>query len=362
MKIDTRTLGEIGEFQIINEIILPRLKYTSTSVQIGDDCAFVELDEGANTLVVTSDATPKPLVWNLGHKSFYTWGWYSVLINASDLAAAGAKPIAFTTSVEAPSSMSVSELDDFFCGLRDACTQMGIPNAGGNLREAPRFECHGTAIGTTRGGVRLTRHGCTPGDSIYVIGHLGCFITNFLKGQRLGLHALSAEEMWTLTNPFPHIKIMQLLAEAGVVSAATDNSDGILGALWNIAERSNIGIEVFLDNNVIPENVLKTAEVESIDPWNLFFYWGDWQQVVAVPSKFSARFLQIIKKNRIQHTLIGRSIDSGPVLIGKTFEQRRKLRVLRNENFRSNSYNRSEKSLEDYMLKTSIFDDSLIPF
>src|SRR5580700_6482300 len=98
-------LSDWGEFRLINEIILPILGPSTGSHAAGDDCAYFSAPAGS--FAVTSDVGPKPLVWQIGHESYFTWGWYAVAINASDIASAGAEPLAFTSSVEAPSSMRV---------------------------------------------------------------------------------------------------------------------------------------------------------------------------------------------------------------------------------------------------------------
>src|ERR1700719_2583098 len=91
------TLQEFGEFRLINEVILPTFRNGAVH---GDDCSFVPIDKEGTYLALTADAAPRPLIWELGHQSFFTWGWYSVLINASDLAAAGADPVSFLSSVK----------------------------------------------------------------------------------------------------------------------------------------------------------------------------------------------------------------------------------------------------------------------
>ena len=103
------TLAECGEFRLLNEIVLPLFADQAGVSPLGDDCALVDLPDGSHRLVVTSDAAPRPLAWALGHESYHTWGWYAAAVNASDLASAAAKPLALTTSLEAPSSMKVAE-------------------------------------------------------------------------------------------------------------------------------------------------------------------------------------------------------------------------------------------------------------
>src|SRR5947207_987313 len=122
MGIPNETLGDWGEFRILNEIVLPTVRSVGPPKLLGDDCAFVPTAlSTSEELVVTTDVGPKPLSWEVGLKSYSSWGWYSVVVNLSDLASAGARAIAFANSIDAPSEMPVRDLSDFFAGIRDAC-------------------------------------------------------------------------------------------------------------------------------------------------------------------------------------------------------------------------------------------------
>lgn len=114
------TLADLGEFAFLNEILLPLLN-ASGDVRIGDDTSSINLAGTDRRLIVTSDVSPRPLVETLGKASPETDGWYSVLINASDLAVAGCIPLGFTSSVEAPDNTPVEELRRFFVGMKNAC-------------------------------------------------------------------------------------------------------------------------------------------------------------------------------------------------------------------------------------------------
>ncbi|UUO07858.1 thiamine-phosphate kinase [Blastopirellula sp. J2-11] len=354
------TLKDWGEFRLLNELILPILRRGSAGEELGDDCAFLSLNTAEQQLVVTTDVGPKPLVWAIGHESYRTWGWYTVLANASDLAAAGANPLAFTTSVEAPAEMLVSNFREYFEGLDAACTAFSLKNAGGNIRVAPRFACHGTAFGTIPNSEQVGRSTCQPGDSIVSIGRNGYFISSYLKASRLGdLGQLSASERDAVLRPVPQIREMQILRKAKVLSSATDNSDGVMGSLWNIIERSNVGIELWLDDQKIPNYVHQEALQHGLDPKNLYLFWGDWQIIASVKSGRLDDFKRIIGQENINASVIGVAIHGEKGVWGIEGERRSRLRLLRNENFVDRSFNENPISHTDYLLKTSLYDTDI---
>ena len=75
---------------------------------------------------------------------------------------------------------------------------------------------------------------------------------------------------------------MKFLNRALDITAASDNSDGILGSLWNISEKSKCAFMLNLDNIVLPQYILEFAAKNEINPWNLFFFWGDWQVIITL--------------------------------------------------------------------------------
>jgi thiamine-monophosphate kinase len=348
------TLNEWGEFRLINELIEPILASVA-SPGLGDDCAKLPLDE-AGDLLITSDVAPTPVVRQLGERSYTTWGWYAGLISASDLAAAGVEALALTTSIEAPGEMLVAELNDFFTGLADFCRSFSISTAGGNIREAATFACHTTAFGRTARAKSLGRHGCRPGDVIVSVGACGEFISAFLKAQEKGLDALSKPEQTRLLRPKPQLEAMLSLNRKGLLSAASDNSDGVLGTIWNIAEASKCAIEITMKDESIPDSVLEAARRTSINPWNLMFFWGDWQTVAAVPRDRYDRFVQEAGAQKIGFIKLGRALPGNPAIYGLYKNGRFRLPILRNEGFRSNSFTTQPLEHVLGMLRSPLFD------
>jgi thiamine-monophosphate kinase len=347
-------LRDLGEFRLLNEIVLPELG--RSSIELGDDCGFMPIPETASSVVVTTDFAPKPLAWSLGQQSYRTWGWYAVLINASDLAAAGAECLGFTSSVEGPSDMSVEDLREFYAGMADACEAFGLPYAGGNLRAAPRFECHGTAFGVIPRTQVLGRSKCTPGDVLVSIGACGEFIAAFLRARLDGFAALTESERDLLVRPRPRLREMRVLREHELLSAASDNSDGVLGSLWNIAERSGCGVQLDLDDSIITAAVKDIASRTQLSIWNLFFFWGDWQVIAAVKQERFEEFARISLDEQISCVRIGIAVPGPTRLVRQTGGSEQLVRLLRNENFSTSSFNEGVEVHVDHMLRESLFD------
>jgi len=350
-----QTLADVGEFSLLQQVVLPTVGSSKGVTPLGDDCAVVKLPSGQHDLVVTTDVAPRPLAWHVGHQSYRTWGWYTIVINISDLAAAGATPLAITTSIEAPGNMLVNDFKEFFDGIADACQEHGIANAGGNIREAPKFACHGTAIGIVPVGSQLKRNGAQPGDILVSIGECGRFAAAYLKGEKYGFDKLSKDDQIRLTRPHARTKEMQILHSQGLVNAACDNSDGVLGSLWNIAEASKCAIELDISPDLIPKQVAEAASEFGYNPWNLMFFWGDWQVIASVPVNQSDNFWKSAKEHRIPVQNLGRACEGPPQLMGLSEGRRHSLRLLRNENFLKSSFNTDIEEHVDFMLRSQLW-------
>ncbi len=140
-----------------------------------------------------------------------------------------------------------------------------------------------------------------------------------------------------------------------MVSAASDNSDGLIGALWNIAERSNVALEISMTDDKLPSWMVEIAGRHKFEPWNLFFFWGDWNVAITVPSEREQDFDEICRHMKCEYQTIGRVITGAPALFASTNRRRRRLSIIRNENFVASAYNKSAMDNVHYMLNEELF-------
>jgi thiamine-monophosphate kinase len=263
------TLCDIGEREIVRRI-LP--KY---SVGIGDDCASITVN--AQQVIITTDPVPQPAARVIGNDPDLFWmGWLLVTINASDLAAAGAHPLAFLAAIEAPSSLALHQFERFLTGVKESCASEGLAYVGGNLREASALSAVGTAIGSCDAGGMLKRQGAAVGDLVVSVGPGGIFWRDALA---LKLHGIvPTKGNSPLYKPHSQLRVMERLAQDGLVVAAIDNSDGLLPTLGQLSTANSVAIRVDLDRFVVPMGGLGL----DVDPARLWLGWGDWNVVAVV--------------------------------------------------------------------------------
>ncbi|MBS1170816.1 MAG: thiL [Burkholderiaceae bacterium] len=215
----------------------------NATLGVGDDCALLTPTPGTQ-IAISSDmlvsgthffANAEPKL--LGHKS--------LAVNLSDLAAMGAKPVAFTLALSLPKP-DEPWLAAFADGLLSLADLYGCELIGGDTTRGPLNICI-TVFGEIPAGKALRRDAAKVGDDIWVSGALGEARLG-LAGMRneLALDAatLSAAVM-RLHQPMPRVALG--IALRSVANAAIDVSDGLVGDLGHILARSGVGATLNVD-------------------------------------------------------------------------------------------------------------------
>ena len=194
-----------------------------------------QLAVSTDTLVESVHFLPAVDPAALGHKA--------LAVNLSDLAACGARPRAFFLALALP-AVDEAWLAAFSRGLLALADAHDCVLAGGDTTRSPQgVVITITVMGTVPRGQALLRSGARPGDEVWVSGTLGDAALGLAlrqTGSTTGADAAAAMER--LERPQPQIALG--LALRGLATAAIDVSDGLLGDLGHIVERSAVGARV----------------------------------------------------------------------------------------------------------------------
>ena len=204
---------------------------------VGDDCALLQPQHGMQ-LAVSSDMLVQGRHFlsttasaDVGHKA--------LAVNLSDLAACGAKPLAFTLALALP-SVDEAWLAGFAKGLWALADAHSCELIGGDTTQGPLNICI-TVLGEVPPGDALLRQHAQLGDDIYVSGTVGDarLALEVFRGN-LSLQTADFEAARArMDRPTPRVSLG--LALRGVANAAIDISDGLLGDLGHILQRSHVG-------------------------------------------------------------------------------------------------------------------------
>lgn len=236
----------LGEFDLIRRYFTRPQHPGTGAVQlgIGDDCALLQPAPGTQ-LAISSDMLvegrhffPDVAPETLGHKA--------LAVNLSDLAACGARPLAFTLALSLPQA-DETWLAGFARGLFALADAHDCQLIGGDTTRGPLNICitvFGEVPVVNGRSQALLRSGARAGDEIWVSGALGDarLALEALQGRRpLCATALQASRT-RLELPTPRVALG--LALRGVASAAMDISDGLLGDLDHILRASACGARI----------------------------------------------------------------------------------------------------------------------
>ena len=238
----------MGEFDLIARYFKRPVRHAALG--IGDDCALLQPAPGTQLAISCdmlvqgrhffADVDPH----SLGHKA--------LAVNLSDLAACGAKPLAFTLALALPET-DASWLAAFAQGLFKLADAHDCELIGGDTTAGPLNICitvFGEVPVLDGRSQALLRTGAHAGDDLYVSGTLG--------DARLALNVqqgkLPLPEPWLLAararleRPTPRVALGMALR--GIASAAIDLSDGLIGDLGHVLECSQVGATLQVDTLV----------------------------------------------------------------------------------------------------------------
>jgi thiamine-monophosphate kinase len=355
-------LIDLGEHGILTSIVFPAIGRSRTgSAGLGDDCAVIELPPSGDdsVLVATADPCPRPVVFELFDADYWHYGWMTVIINLSDLAAMGARPAGILISTVMPDDMSTSDYARFWDGVVEASDVWGCRILGGNIKDGQAFSADGAALGWCSRRKLMPRVGSSVGDLVYSVGHLGIFWSAVLHRLKVPDVTLTAQEYElaerALMRPEPRIREASLLAESGLITACMDASDGVLGCLLELGRHNQLDIGL-LDQSLQPISLVqKVASAAGIPPLKLMLSWGDWQLIVTIREESRQDFEMLVESLGMPTVLIGKTIRGSGRVVLNMLGRPHELANLSSERFSERSYfTHGMESYVDWFLRAPI--------
>lgn len=233
-----------------SEILQEFLRHTSrgegivVGPAIGEDAAVIA--QGDRYLVVATD----PITFATDR-----CGWYSVYVNANDIAACGGTPRYYSVSIILPEgSVTADDVESLFADIEAACREMGVLWVGGHTEVSPAVTIPlvvGQMIGEMAPEHLCRSSAAQPGDALVLVKTAAIEATAIIAREKAAeVERLYGMEMAKKCRDFlfvPGISIVQesALARGFPVHAMHDPTEGgVITGIREICTASRCGVLV----------------------------------------------------------------------------------------------------------------------
>ncbi|MCW2770341.1 MAG: thiamine-phosphate kinase [Aeromicrobium sp.] len=271
---DGPTIGDLGEFGLIDQVRAEIGHNRHVLLGSGDDAAHISSNDG--TYLVTTDLLVEGRHFRRDWSGPGDIGRKAAACNLSDINAMGGVATALTVGFGAPADLPASWALEMIRGFEAECAHVGAHIVGGDVTASDKVIIAVTAMGDAARPV--LRSGAMPGDVVAYAGQLGLAAAGFAtlsRGFRSPKLAVEAHRA-----PHPPYAAGPQAAGAGATSM-TDVSDGLVADLGHIADASSVAIDLDSTAFVIPPPVATVGEALGTDPLRFVLNGGDDYALVA---------------------------------------------------------------------------------
>lgn len=304
--------GKLSE-SVLKRSIFKQLKYKRQEViqstGIGEDCALFSF---GNELAALSTS------------SFTVFGEEllapQIAAVMNNVAAAGGSPLALLVSAILPKEIEESEIKKLAAGVEEICSHMGIQAAGGDTRISPwvtRPQLTLTVLGKA-----VQERGISgefrSGQDVIMTKALGLLGTALLARQKREilekrLPSRLIDEAAGFASEVCVIPEAAIAMKSGVSGMHDVSRGGIFAALWELAEKAGVGLEIDMKRLLVRQETIEITEALGINPYEL--HGGG--SLLAICDRGSDLVIQLEKEN-IPAVIIGRTTaDKAKVLLNQ---------------------------------------------
>jgi thiamine-monophosphate kinase len=298
--------SDLDEFDLIERYFAPLAGGEPGAFGLTDDAAEFAVTPGKRA-VITTDAIVSGVHFPATEEP-QAIASRLVRVNLSDLAAMGAQPRVYMLAMALPDSTTSQWIAAFAKGLADEQQRYGITLIGGDTtRSDGALMLALTMIGEVSDNLMLLRSGASVEDDIYVSGTIGdAELGRALTEARIDAPDEAARTYLIRRFRVPNPRVDLGMQLAGLASAATDISDGLVADLNHICRASRVSAEVELAR--LPLSAAAQRLVTDDQQLNVSLLTGgdDYELVFTAPKNVSERLQQVAANSGVELTRIGR--------------------------------------------------------
>ncbi len=299
--------------EIMEKYIFPYLGSRRPEVlvpsKIGEDCSVI--DFGEYVCIISTDP-----ITGAGKDV----GRLAVHISCNDLAANGAEPIGIMVTIMFPEGTTETLIKEVMEQIHEAALEINIEVLGGHTEitnAVSRTIISATSIGMALKDGYVTSSGAKSGDDVILTKKAGlegtAIIASDFEDRLIG--KMSAEEIERAKS---FIELISVVAEGkiGAKYGATAMHDvtegGVLGAAYEIALASNVGITLWEDKIPFYDETLKICKIMGLNPLGLI---SSGSMLMTAPD--GEKIIEALRSEGIEAAIIGKITDKGFNIIDK---------------------------------------------
>lgn len=280
--------------------------------KVGEDCSVMDFGEYA--CVVSTD----PITGAASEV-----GRLAVHISCNDVAANGVEPLGLLMTIMAPEGTTVEDIQEIANQAAEQAASLNVEIIGGHTEitsAVNRVVVSTTAIGRAPKDEVVNSSGARIGDKIIMTkwaGLEGTAILAYDVAHRLE-GKIDNEVMEGARSFMKYISVVKegIIGGKNGASAMHDVTEGgILGALWEIAEASQVGMKVYRDKIPVRKETRMICEELSLDPLKLIS-----SGCMIITCENSDKMLKALRKEGVQAVEIGEIIEKDRVLVEENRE------------------------------------------
>lgn len=310
-------IGKI-DLNTFQSFLLKRLGKEDKTVLVppltGVDAGVIDIGDG-KVLIVAEDP-----IFAVPGQPWEMFGWYTVHIGASDVAVMGVKPRYMTYSLLMPPETKDEDFRTIVDSIHRAALGLDIAIVGGHTGYYPGFAAPTiggiTVFAIAEKGSYVTPGGARPGDDIIITKGPAIEATGILATLReevllrkfpSDLVQRAKDLCWQMTV----VKDAMVAMEAGGVTAMHDATEGgVIGALFEIANASSVGMRIDESLFIYPDGVKAVCGAFGIDPIAAI---AEGTLLITASESSSPEILRRLKAEGIDASVVGKVLENPEV-------------------------------------------------
>ncbi len=304
MKIGKLSPKDLEEL-ILNPIVENTINRNEVIIRPknGEDCSAV--DFGKEFCIISTDP-----ITGADKNAAYL----AVHINCNDIAASGGEPVGILLTALFPPKTTKEEIKEIIKGAYTAANELNVEIIGGHTEITDAVNkpvISGTIIGKTNERNFISSSGAKPGQDIILTKWAGVEGTVILAhdNEKYLLEKINNDTVLEAKNLKFSISVVKdsIIAKNFGATALHDATEGgVLGAIWELAECSGVGVLVYEDKIPVLDITKEICSFYEINPLRLI------SSGSLVISTFNGENLvSELKQNGINAEIVGKIIDSG---------------------------------------------------